>query len=175
MYTQNYYHSSTSPYRAPSKNANSYDYGRYKSGNHEFGNETWPLDEVIDKIDLKSESDYDLGASSKPYSALNRTIPISHPNTNPISSSNYSFGEPYRNRSNSPQKSRFGRVNSPDPDMVYSAFPDRTQSWTTSFNSGNYNKHNNSYESYKHKDSSNYKNYYGNHILALSLFLFIFF
>lgn len=60
-YTPKYYDS----YKAPSRNANTYEsnHNRSRVNIDEICEETWPLDEVIQKVDIKSDSEDDFNYS----------------------------------------------------------------------------------------------------------------
>ncbi|KAH7646444.1 hypothetical protein HUG17_1982 [Dermatophagoides farinae] len=73
------HHMTTSSFRAPSRDANNQYDSNYQQQQHHFGSinrsrsnfgeicdETWPLDEVINKIELKSDSDDESGIN-QPY------------------------------------------------------------------------------------------------------------
>lgn len=100
MYSSNHYRS---PYKAPSRSANTYEYGnpnRSRTNLNDSCDETWPLDEVINKIDVRSDSEDDF-----------------HYNRN------YSW-----NRGTDQYTPR----NTSAADTIYSAFPDHNrQSWNT--------------------------------------------
>lgn len=108
MHSSNFYRNYSSPYKAPSKSANTYDASsnRSRSNLNELYDETWPLDEVIDKIDIKSDSEDDLSYSRGPTS--------------------HSWN--HRGALHTPDRYSSRHASS---DRVYSAFPSSSKPWSS--------------------------------------------
>lgn len=132
MHSSNFYRNygtSSSPYKVPpSKSANTFEtsigsgsHNRSRSNLHDsstYHDETWPLDEVINKIDIKtSDSEDDFGV----YGGGNRRG---------LGNTTTSTHHDYPWRSSSPSYLNSNRYKSPE--RVYSAFPDSSKSWSSS-------------------------------------------
>lgn len=137
MHSSNFYRnygSSTSPYKAPSKSANTFEssiggggHNRSRSNLHDIASspydETWPLDEVINKIDIKSDSEDDFGV----YGGGNRSC------GNGTSTAAAHQHYPWRSSSPSYLNSRYTNSSSAlNSDRVYSAFPESKSTWSSS-------------------------------------------
>lgn len=98
MHSSSYYRPHSSPYKAPSKSANTYEMfnnNRSRSNLHDICDETWPLDEVIEKIDIKSDSEDDLNYYRNQQQSRNsRQSPQQQYNLTNYSSRKYAFDSP---------------------------------------------------------------------------------
>lgn len=98
----------TSPYKAPSRNANVYEssHNRSQVNLDDICDETWPLDEVIEKVDIKSDSEDDYN--------YNKNIQTWHSGPQVISE-NFNSGKDYHR--------------TPGEGIIFSAFNEGSRTW----------------------------------------------